>query len=332
MAYVTIPSSSVDADSPLDETLMTQIKDNLDDLDTRAVTNGDTHDHSAGDGNQIPQGGIANNAVGQGELTTAYDSNSTSISAGATGTVALSAQEYAFFPQVQSNDAGANMDFNKFIRTSIGNSYIRLQAQFTNNAGSSKNAFVRQRYVQASPPYTPFSTDEVPLFIYAKINKSTSDVLSVSIAEDPTWALDNRTKIDPYKIKLKDGVKCIESIVLPHGVLDARADITKLQENMSALKNPEYVYTELTQAVKNQGMHTIPHPFMGDYDPQTEEIILLDPCSDLCWDFYNLKNNYDDGMTHIAELLYNKDLLFENIQKEGLVMPNGLKAVGMRMK
>lgn len=50
MAFTTIAPSQTDADSPLDQSLMDTIRENLDDLDAARVTNGDAHDHAGGDG------------------------------------------------------------------------------------------------------------------------------------------------------------------------------------------------------------------------------------------------------------------------------------------
>jgi hypothetical protein len=54
MAFVTITSGQTDANSPVDVALMDTIRTNFDDLDGRAVTNGDSHDHLGGDGAPIP--------------------------------------------------------------------------------------------------------------------------------------------------------------------------------------------------------------------------------------------------------------------------------------
>jgi hypothetical protein len=64
MAFVTIAASRTDADSPIDQSLMDDIRTNLDDLDGARVTNGDSHDHEGGDGAKIPQGGLASYATG----------------------------------------------------------------------------------------------------------------------------------------------------------------------------------------------------------------------------------------------------------------------------
>lgn len=55
--FSSIPASSVNADSPVDEILMTQLKDNDDALFAADVTNGNLHDHVAGDGASIPISG-----------------------------------------------------------------------------------------------------------------------------------------------------------------------------------------------------------------------------------------------------------------------------------
>lgn len=72
MAFTTINASQTDADSPLDQPLMDTVRTNLDDLDSRAVTNGDTHDHAGGDGNPIITASLADAAVTVDKIAFAY--------------------------------------------------------------------------------------------------------------------------------------------------------------------------------------------------------------------------------------------------------------------
>lgn len=59
MAFVTIVAGRTDADSPVDQSLMDDIVNNLDDLDAARVTNGNAHNHEGGDGAIIGSGGIS---------------------------------------------------------------------------------------------------------------------------------------------------------------------------------------------------------------------------------------------------------------------------------
>ena len=53
MVYIPLTAGQVDTDSPIDEVLMDTIRTNMDDLDSRAVDNGNAHDHVGGDGASI---------------------------------------------------------------------------------------------------------------------------------------------------------------------------------------------------------------------------------------------------------------------------------------
>ena len=81
MAFVTISPTRTDADSPIDQSLMDDIRENLDDLDGARVTNGDAHNHDGGDGGQIPQDGLKDFATGSARIhasDTGRDETSTS--------------------------------------------------------------------------------------------------------------------------------------------------------------------------------------------------------------------------------------------------------------
>lgn len=87
MAYSTIPNSEIAVGAPITNNLMTKIRDNPEAIaeglsgatriveaalaaavTAKLVTNGDTHDHNGGDGNQIPEGGILDKAISRDKL------------------------------------------------------------------------------------------------------------------------------------------------------------------------------------------------------------------------------------------------------------------------
>jgi hypothetical protein len=77
MAFVSLTTEQVNADSPLDTTLMLQVKDNFDDLDGARVTNGDSHDHIGGDGAPIGAAGLSFTTASQASTTVGTQSNLT---------------------------------------------------------------------------------------------------------------------------------------------------------------------------------------------------------------------------------------------------------------
>lgn len=80
MAFVALTPGEVDAESPLNETLFTKIKDNFDALDGSDVTGGDAHDHLGGDGGVIPQGGLTPYAAGTNILALSAAAKDTTAS------------------------------------------------------------------------------------------------------------------------------------------------------------------------------------------------------------------------------------------------------------
>jgi hypothetical protein len=171
----------------LDETLMDLIRTNFDDLDAARVTNGDSHDHSGGDGAQIPQGGIGASAVGQGELKTAQGEVSTTNTT--LTNLTLPGGEYGFYPRVKTNSAGYPLSRAQISGANNSTSYITVIGLDAGGGGWS--AYAQQRYIQASPPY--MLGDKIwGHFLFLLRNISTGVVVSTYQAEDPPWAYNGK--------------------------------------------------------------------------------------------------------------------------------------------
>ena len=195
MAFVALTPGEVDADSPLNETLFTKIKDNFDALDGADVTNGDAHDHNGGDGAPIPQGGIANNAIGQGELKTAIGSISESLLAGTVEEVSalLPGGSYGFMPRIKASAINV-LNFVNFSHSddfvngdNVPTSYTLMTGIFENEGASPHTAFMEQVYIQASPPYK-LGNKTWGHFLYLLRNIVTGEIKSAYEAEDPPYA------------------------------------------------------------------------------------------------------------------------------------------------
>ena len=204
MAFVAFTTEQVNADSPINETLMTQMKDNFDDLNSARVTNGDTHDHDGGDGAVIPQGGIDSAAVGQGELKTASGAVSTTSTVGVNLT--LPGGAYGFYPQTKETGNGmtANMVLPDF---QPGSTYVTNIGLKINSTGT---AFAQQRYIQSSPPYK-IGDKEWGHFLYALVS-STGDIIAAYEAEDPPYAYNGPPQHE------KDSIERIAAV--PHPFAD----------------------------------------------------------------------------------------------------------------
>ena len=196
MSFVALTIEETNADSPLNEPLFTKIKDNFDALEAAGVTNGDAHDHFGGDGAQIPQGGIAASAIGQGQLKTATGSISEVIGTSSIEEIAslLPGGAYGFFPRAKASVAG-QVNFVNFSHSdnfvngaNLPTSYTTLTAVIENEDGiSPQTAYLEQVYIQASPPYK-VGNKKWGHFLYLLRNIITGEIKSAYEAEDPPYA------------------------------------------------------------------------------------------------------------------------------------------------
>ena len=204
MSFVAFTTAEVDADSPLNETFFTKMKDNFDALDGQQVTNGDAHNHSGGDGGTIGTDGVV-----QGSLKTAMGA----VSAAGAGTtkLLLPGGEYGFYPQIKSSSAATNNEILAYIAEpnntasplSYG-TYISL-----GNEGG-HTGYAQQRYIQASPPYK-IGNQEWGHFLYMLVNAQ-GDIIASYEAEDPPYAYNG-----PSHHK-KDSIERIQAA--PHPFVD----------------------------------------------------------------------------------------------------------------
>ena len=173
MAFTALTPEQTVADSPVDQTLMDLIRTNLDDLDAARVTNGDSHDHSAGDGDPIPQGGLATSMpAAESTIAGFWDSR------------VMPGGEYGFFVQIKvptgtfgSWQIAENLAYTTGFTTRIA---------FKRESGSG-TIYMQQRYVTASPPYK-IGGKTWGYFLWLLRNISTGVVVGASFAEDPVWA------------------------------------------------------------------------------------------------------------------------------------------------
>lgn len=343
MAYLEVPDSDLDADSPLTETLMIQLNDNIKSNRASEVTGGNSHNHVGGDGAAIPEGGLDTAAVNQGNLKTTIGEVSTT-STGMTS-LTLPGGEYGFYPQLKVSASGmdvaailfsgneivgsGNDRLIKAVGMSIG-SYITSITLGRDSDGSSGTISAQQRYVQASPPYD-LGNGEIPLFMFVVIDNVTGLIESTYIAEDPPWAYNGKHRLDPQKMLWKNGKRFIKRNKIPFTRKEALLDREKLFKNIEAIKKPVIEEMEITQEIKNKDMIDIPHPFMGN-DLTGKSIVLLDPCGDICIDLYEMSKVYDGGVSEVTNILLNDSIVLSNSHKEGLITPDGVMGVSMKWK
>jgi len=334
----TIASTQTDGDSPLDETLMEAIRQNLISLEEwlgDGFAQAKDHDHDGlnsksvvlADG-VVTNAKMADGAIGQAELKTAIG-----VVGGATSQAhfTLPGGEYGFYPQVKvSSGAFTPSAFILGPVNFTSTSYITnitLEGYWDGSGWTS--TYAQQRYIQASPPYN-LGNGDIPLFIYALVNNSTGKVAGTYIAEDPPWAYNGPKRINPNKVFTRKGKKYLRRTKRPWSHAEAKADKTKLIENLAATKTPTVEEVEITHAIKNAGMPDIPHPF-ASHDPATHTVVLLDPVSPLCLNLYEMAQEADEGISEIVDLLTEGRIKADNAAINGLITPPGVMGVKMRL-
>ena len=192
MSFIAFTTAEVDADSPLNETFFTKMKDNFDALDGQQITNGNDHNHSGGDGATIGTDGVV-----RGSLKTAMGEVTTSA---APFNLALPGGEYGFYPQ-SKHVGGGNHSAEINITLYVGSytSYVSISS----NSGT---AAFQQRYLQASPPYK-IGGKKWDHFLYMLVNMQ-GDVIAAYEAEDPPYAYNGPSH------NAKDSIERIQAV--PH--------------------------------------------------------------------------------------------------------------------
>lgn len=205
---------------------------------------------------------------------------------------------------------------------------------------SGNNTFyLNIRYVQASPPYEPYRIgDAVPLFTFALIEKTTGRVISTSTAEDPPWANNGPTLINPMGRLRAFALSRIGTT--PEQGRQNPALQAQLEDEMDALyltmrdpKMRHMIHAEMarrfTQAEKNADMALIPHPF-GSYDPAKHVVLALNPTDDKFCRGLNARHCILGDS--VAEALHEGHIILDNSPMPGLVTPPSVMAVRARWK
>ena len=326
MAFVTITAGQTDANSPLDQPLMDTVRTNLDDLDTRVtansaigVTNGDSHDHSGGDGAPIPQGGIASSAIGQGELKTSAGE----VSTGASADLILPGGSYGFYPQIKSDAAQGDVTHVNIAdaRLNIGTTYFTS----ISIAASSNTIFAQQRYITACPPFN-LGNGDIPLFVFVTINNATGEIECTYVADTPPWFYNGRPEntFDARKYKKKKGKK---NFFYDRQLPFPQLSILGWEKYKAAvMAGPQYEEIEITPDMKNLDMDIIPHPFMGN-DLTGKSVVLLDPVGSMAEKMSDLHNMGES----VADLLHGRYLLIDN-EDVGANSPVGVKTHKVKWK
>lgn len=168
-------TAQLDADSPWNETTATLIKTTFDHILDYAANyiNDDL----------VDQGAILAASVGQGELKTGTDEQSTSASgAGSWVLLTFTATEYAFRASVKSS--GTNTTSYRHMEAVAATTSYRqvISIMWT---GGAATGYAKLRTISASPPHKLDGIDEWPYFLFLLRHRTSGVVIRASLCSDP---------------------------------------------------------------------------------------------------------------------------------------------------
>lgn len=294
MTYRAIAASEYDPESPVTTSLAQAWSTNPEGI-------------AAGDAGAIIQGSAIDWAsvsgdVGQGQLKTTTGTVSFFTDDVNTATAAvrtLPGGQYGFLYEYQASDAqtggGANTHHSSVLPGRVGvepstpptENYGLHQARTSDygyrqevtiiQAGdataSDLTTTVRQRYVQASPPYGT-EDGEWGLVIEADV-RSDGIISGVYVAADPVWANNGPTRIRPDWIDRETGRKYKRVYRAALMQADLEAGRCNMDEYIAAQKEAVAEDVEIDYALKNADMDLVPHSFHAPLGT----VCLLDPMS-----------------------------------------------------
>lgn len=311
-AYVTIPDSDLDPDSPLTTALVTAFRDNLIAFSERA-TGSPTPVSSFIDvatmiaPDLLTQAELAANSVGQSELKTTTASQSVTVPASGSAAITL------------TGGINTTCHFQGGGNDCVGHSgtyAAQVRARDPSSAGGT--LYVYSQYVQASPPYD-LGDGEVPLFVFAMIENGSGRILGTYAAEDPPWAYHGPTIITPHRIDqvTRKGYRNVTQYQLDNPGWQASiatADLATKRQMLADHLSSETVEIEITADYKNSDMDLVPHLF-GDV-PADASVYMLDPVSDIMQELAALHTQIPyseiEGNS-ISELLTVGNLIVDNV-------------------
>lgn len=279
----------------------------------------------------VTQAKIASAAVGQGQLKTTIGQGSTTSAAWI-----LKPSDYAFEYELYNSSTFSSDEAYVGIGTTSGSSSAVAYRSATQGWGKyvyltdkgGATSYIRWRYVQASPPYD-LGDGDIPIFVFALVNKATREVESVYSAVDAPWHGNGPTNIKADFYRNGKGYRLRRDMSkVPFTLEDAKSDPVKLTEYMAAFKAAPIIEEEITQAIKNADMPLIPHPFMGN-DLTGKTVVMLDPVADLTWQLAEMCECHDKF--NLNELLHEGHIVIDN-QPLNRAGPPGLPVVSFKWK
>ena len=287
----------------------------------------------------VTQACIRDAAVGQGQLKTTTGEVSQVLSAGASSTKTNPGGQYSL-GGIESRGGTAQthqVSLGPATVTTVANtsyaSYIQLLA-----GPITLTVYGRVRYVQSSPPYD-HGDGEIPLFIFAEINKATGDVVGVWEAPEAPWHNNGptNTRADTYVngigYQYRKDTQAIDDTMFaaghPKGLTKASAkalSILAYQDYFSAFNESPDILVEVTQEIKqaDMNMSMLSRPM----EPTDNTVVvMLDPVADLGMKLLDMKKHDEFS---INELLHDGDLIITNeVTRAG---PQGVPVHGYKWR
>lgn len=216
-SWQTVNASQVDADSPVNETLMDSLRQDLTHLREWVGKDyfagaAENHNHNGTNSalpaaNTISQSQMADSAIGQAELKTS--TSETSGKGGAPATVSITTS-YAFGVLLKGSHSGDYynvIDGDMFEAETSSLAVLTLPTSYTRryslfSSSGSYTAYLYYRYVAACPPYDLGDGDPWWFFLWLLRDKSSGKIFSAHCADDPPWhfGMDDLPKDDPERI------------------------------------------------------------------------------------------------------------------------------------
>jgi hypothetical protein len=251
-------------------------------------------------------------AVGRAELKNTTGSGSVTVTTGVNTSYSLAGGSYAWWTASATNSGPVG-----FGGGDLGAGVIGVYQ----NSGSSKDFFVDERYIQASPPYD-LGNGQVPLFVWAMIDNGSGAIVGTQVAPDPTWAYHGPTDVTPEYYR---GNRPYRRYAQVGGVplRSALRDRALAQQILAGDAPLEWVEREITTAFKNIDMGIVPHPFVGN-DMTGRSVVLIDPVGRMAERLHAIQA--DQGAREVRDLLLKDTLRLDNTPLDAITPP-GVTAV-----
>ena len=251
---------------------------------------------------------IQSSVIAQGHIKGADGDVNTAVTV-TTNQVTLPGGAYSWLPGAQNLGGSTTTADCRQLQTTAG--YVYQVILYTSSAANS--AYLRSRYIQASPPYN-LGNGDVPVFIFADLDGSGVPI-STWTAPDPPWANNGPTDIRPNFYAAGKGYKLRKK--WRSQIAKLRGTPAQRQEFFALLDASEDELVEVDQAMKQADMPLIPHPFQGGLYGTP---VLLDPVGKMA---ERLASLHGDGEA-VSRLIADGYVQVDNVPLAGVAAPPGV--------